>query len=81
MPRASRESPAVLNKVIPARTRYFLNVTYDLAPGYVSSRAGRLRPSILFARGAEMDGRDARRSISTTLWLVQGLALHLYGFA
>jgi hypothetical protein len=27
IPRASRESPAVLKTVIPARTRYFLNVT------------------------------------------------------
>jgi hypothetical protein len=32
MPRASRESPAVLNTVMPARTRYFRNVTYNSRP-------------------------------------------------
>src|SRR5208282_6426486 len=40
IPRASRESPAVLNTVIPPRTRYFRNVTYDPIPGLGLGRFG-----------------------------------------
>src|SRR5450759_4234048 len=45
MPRASRESPAVLNTVIPARTRYFRKVTYNPTPGL---SLGRFRGRRLF---------------------------------
>src|ERR1700720_3910804 len=54
MPRASRESPAVLNIVIPARTRHFLNVTYDPCFG---------APGVPARLNFVLDGRDARRSI------------------